>query len=158
LRGVAFQFRRVSTQYAALPWRRVDGELQILLVTTLNTRRWIVPKGWPIPGLSPSGCAAHEAAEEAGVSGDVDSKPLGSFHYEKRLKSGTQQTCNIEVFAMRVLRQRRSWPEKGARKLDWCTVDEALARVGEPGLRRLIARFAKVAGADKRTLEAVPSR
>src|SRR5256885_13117275 len=89
-----------GVQYAALPWRRVNGELQILLVATLNTRRWIVPKGWPIPGLDPSACAAHEAAEEAGVTGEVQSKPLGSFHYEKRLKSGDPLDCNVEVFAL----------------------------------------------------------
>ena len=132
-----------SVQYAALPWRRVHDELQILLVTTLNTRRWIVPKGWPIPGLAPCDCAAHEAAEEAGIGGHVQTKPLGSFHYEKRLKSGDTLACNVEVFAMEVVRQRRNWPEKSARKSCWCSTEEALARVSEPGLRRIIARFAK---------------
>jgi ADP-ribose pyrophosphatase YjhB (NUDIX family) len=143
VRNVALE--NPDIQYGALPWRRVHGELQILLVTTLNTRRWIVPKGWPIPGLAPSGCAAHEAAEEAGVNGDVQSRVYGSFHYEKRRKSGEVLSCQVEVFAMEVLRRRRSWPEKGARESRWCSVEEALARVSEPGLRRLIARFAKSA-------------
>ena|SRR5947207_10968552 len=138
-----------GVQYAALPWRRVHGELQILLVTTLNTRRWIVPKGWPIPGLAPCDCAAAEAAEEAGVRGDVQPAPLGSFQYEKRQKSGDTLQCKVEVFAMEVQRQRHNWPEKGTREVCWCSVEEALARVGEPGLRRLIARFGKATRAEE---------
>lgn len=151
MRSVALKLP--SVQHAALPWRRVNGELQVLLVTTLNTRRWIVPKGWPIPGLSPSACAAHEAAEEAGVSGHIESKPLGWFYYRKRLKSGESVHCRIDVFAMEVLRQRRNWPEKAARETIWCSLEEALARVSEPGLRRLIARFAKAARAEQRSAE-----
>lgn len=154
MRSVAL--KTPGIQYAALPWRRVNGEVQILLVTTLNTRRWIVPKGWPIPGLSPCDCAAHEAAEEAGVSGDMQSKPLGAFHYEKRRKAGDTLPCKVEVFAMEVHRQRRSWPEKALRQTCWCSTEEALARVSEPGLRRLIARFAKSARAEQRTPEAAP--
>ena len=145
MRSVALKIPGV--QYAALPWRHVHGELQILLVTTLNTRRWIVPKGWPIPGLAPCDCAAHEAAEEAGVSGDVQSKPLGSFHYEKRQKSGDTLPCKVDVFALEVLHRRRNWPEKATRESCWCSAEEALVRVSEAGLRRLIARFAKSAHA-----------
>ena len=139
-------FKAPTVQYAALPWRRTKDDLQILLVTTLTTRRWIVPKGWPVPRLAPADCAAHEAAEEAGVSGDVSSSPLGAFHYEKRRKSGEALPCRVEVFAMQVLRQRRSWPEKSVRQACWCSVEDALARVSEPGLRRIIARFAKNGG------------
>jgi len=134
-----------GVQYAALPWRLIDGELQILLVTTLNTRRWIVPKGWPIPGLAPSDCAAHEAEEEAGVTGDVQPEPVGTFHYDKRRKAGDTLRCRVEVFALEVSRQRRSWPEKAARQTRWCSPEEALARVTEPGLRRVISRFRQTA-------------
>lgn len=155
MRSVALKIPGI--QYAALPWRRVNGELQILLVTTLTTRRWIVPKGWPIPGLSPCDCAAHEAAEEAGVSGDMQAKSLGSFHYEKRRKTGDILPCRVEVFAVEVQRQRRSWPEKAIRQTCWCSADEALARVREPGLRRLIARFARASCVEQRTPELASS-
>ena len=156
MRSVALESKDI--QYGALPWRRVHGELQILLVTTLNTRRWIVPKGWPIPGLAPCDCAAHEAAEEAGVSGDVQTKPLGSFQYDKRQKSGDTLQCKVDVFALEVLHRRRNWPEKAARETSWCSVEEALARVSEPGLRRLIARFAKLADAQMHAGEVVAPR
>ena len=66
-------------QYAALPWRMNGGALEILLITTLKTHRWIVPKGWPVEALSPQACAAHEALEEAGVSGSISEKTIGSF-------------------------------------------------------------------------------
>ncbi|MGH6876247.1 MAG: NUDIX hydrolase [Rhizomicrobium sp.] len=130
-------------QYAALPWRRAeDAALEILLVTTRHTRRWIVPKGWPIADRSPGECAAHEAFEEAGVVGRMATAPVGSFQYDKHRKSGETVPCTVHVFPLEVARQRRSWPEKSARQTRWCTIEEALARISEPGLRRLIANFA----------------
>jgi 8-oxo-dGTP pyrophosphatase MutT (NUDIX family) len=139
--SVALQAPNANLQYAALPWRRVHGHLQILLVTTRTTRRWIVPKGWPISGCKPAECAAREALEEAGLVGEVAATPLGWFSYDKRLKSGDMLACKVELFPMEVVRQRRSWPEKGSRETRWCSIDEALARVPERGLRRLIAKF-----------------
>ncbi|HEX3652557.1 MAG TPA: NUDIX hydrolase [Rhizomicrobium sp.] len=139
--SVALQAPNVNLQYAALPWRKVHGHLEILLVTTRTSRRWIVPKGWPVSGCKPAECAAREASEEAGVVGEVAAKPLGWFSYDKRLKSGDMLPCKVVVFPMEVMRQRRSWPEKGERQTRWCTIDEALARVPEAGLHRLIAKF-----------------
>jgi len=135
-----------NVQYAALPWRKAEGAIEILLITTRNTGRWIVPKGWPLVGRTPSECAGLEALEEAGVLGEVAVETLGSFHYNKRRKSGEIVPCKVHVFAMEVVRQRRSWAEKSSRKTCWCSLDEALARVTEPGLRRLIAKFAKSSG------------
>lgn len=135
----------VNLQYAALPWRKAqDARIEILLVTTRQTGRWIVPKGWPHSGLPPHECAAREALEEAGVLGDPAETALGAFRYEKHRKSGESVPCTVHVFALEVARQRRTWPEKAARQTRWCTIEEALARVGEPGLRRLIRKFAKV--------------
>ncbi|HEY3776609.1 MAG TPA: NUDIX hydrolase [Rhizomicrobium sp.] len=132
-----------NLQYAALPWRRSHGALEILLVTTRRTRRWIVPKGWPEAGLLPHQCAAREALEEAGVEGDAAPRPLGAFAYDKHRKSGESLACTVLVFPMEVARQRRNWPEKSARETRWCTTEMALELVGDPGLRRLIAKFAK---------------
>jgi 8-oxo-dGTP pyrophosphatase MutT (NUDIX family) len=132
----------LSVQYAALPWRRHNGALEFLLITTRNTKRWIVPKGWPHGQLSPAECAAREALEEAGVVGEITAKPVGAFHYAKRRKTGELQRLKVELFAMEVMRQRRSWAEKTVRETCWCGVDEALARVAEPGLKKLILKFA----------------
>jgi 8-oxo-dGTP pyrophosphatase MutT (NUDIX family) len=135
-----------NVQYAALPWRRTAGAIEILLITTRNTRSWIVPKGWPLDGRTPSECAAHEALEEAGVLGEVATEALGTFRYNKRRKSGEFVPCEVHVFAMEVVRQRRSWAEKAARDICWCSLEEALARVTEPSLKRLIAKFGKMSG------------
>jgi 8-oxo-dGTP pyrophosphatase MutT (NUDIX family) len=123
-----------------------NGSLQVLLVTTRNTRRWIVPKGWPIPNHAPPECAAREAFEEAGVEGTVGAEPLGAFTYEKLLKSGETVTCSVEVFPLAVARQRRAWPEKRARQTDWCSIEEALSRIAEPELRSIIAKLMKKIG------------
>jgi 8-oxo-dGTP pyrophosphatase MutT (NUDIX family) len=133
----------VSVQYAALPWRRRNDVLEFLLITTLTTRRWIVPKGWPHERLSPAECAAREALEEAGVVGEIAAKPIGAFHYAKHRKNGEFQRLRVELFSMEVMGQRRTWEEKTVRETCWCGLDETLVRVKEPGLKRLIQKFAK---------------
>jgi 8-oxo-dGTP pyrophosphatase MutT (NUDIX family) len=135
----------LNVQYAVLPWRKAGNAVEILLITTLNTHRWIVPKGWPLDGKTPSATAAQEAMEEAGISGEIATTPLGSFHYNKLRKNGDTVSCKVDVFPMKVSRQRRSWDDKKIREVRWYSVDEALARVSEPGLRRLISKFAGVA-------------
>ncbi len=132
-----------NIQYAALPWRRRGRALEILLITSRNTRRWIIPKGWPIEGHTPAECAALEALEEAGVAGEVSAHALGLFRYNKQRESGETVPCIVHVFAMEVIKQRDDWIEKSERETLWCSLPEALARVTEPGLRRLIAKFAR---------------
>ena len=105
-----------------------------------------MPKGWPLAGHTPGECAALEALEEAGVLGEIAAETLGSFQYKKRRKSGEIVPCKVHVFAMEVVRQRRNWAEKRSRESRWYSVEEARARVTEPGLRRLIGKFAKASG------------
>jgi 8-oxo-dGTP pyrophosphatase MutT (NUDIX family) len=131
-----------NVQYAALPYRVNGTQLEILLVTSKHNRRWIIPKGWPIEGLPPHAGAAREALEEAGVSGDVESIALGFFHYFKTLKGTVIVPCKVEVFPLKVTRCRKIWAEKDARDRRWCSIDEAVAAVVEPDLRRLIRKFA----------------
>jgi 8-oxo-dGTP pyrophosphatase MutT (NUDIX family) len=132
----------------------VEGTLEILLVTTRHTRRWIVPKGWPEAGLQPHECAAREALEEAGAEGKAHAAPIGSYLYEKQRKSGDVLVCSVLVFPMEVARQRTDWPEKAARELRWCSIGEALELVENTGLRQLITRFAKDAARDSRRFAA----
>lgn len=104
-----------KTQYGALPYRfHEDGTLQVLLVTSRRTRRWIIPKGWPIKGLPPAKSAAREAFEEAGVLGKVGSSALGKFSYRKLYEATNQSVeCEVVVFPLRVDRQLATWPEAG---------------------------------------------
>ncbi len=127
---------------AALCWRPVDGNgLEVLLITSLNSKRWILPKGWLIDGLTPAQSAAREALEEAGVTGNTAQQPLGTYHYLKERKDGGGVPCSVDVFGLEVTSQMDDWPEKGAREIAWLTLDDAAARVSEPGLRELLGTF-----------------
>lgn len=130
----------VKKQYAALPYRHVgeDG-LEVMLITSRGTGRWVVPKGWPITGRKPWNSAAREAFEEAGIVGDVGKTPAGRYRYEKLLKNGTTTLCEVEVFPLKVERELRSWPEKVERTRRWFSPEEAADMVGEEGLRSLLS-------------------
>jgi 8-oxo-dGTP pyrophosphatase MutT (NUDIX family) len=134
--------REPRDQYAALPWRRAaDGTPEVLLITSRETRRWVIPKGWPMKGLKSPQCAAREAFEEAGVEGELRKKKLGVFHYEKRLRSGRVQPVKVAVYAMKVTAEHEAWPEKGQRDKRWTSAADAATQVDEPELRALIAAF-----------------
>src|SRR5437773_2370121 len=92
-RPVAALKKKGGIQYAALPYRVSGSKTEVLLVTSRRTRRWIVPKGWPVESLEPSACAAVEALEEAGVSGQVEQKPIGHYRYLKHHKSRPSEPC-----------------------------------------------------------------
>jgi 8-oxo-dGTP pyrophosphatase MutT (NUDIX family) len=136
--------RAVRIQFGALPYRLTKaGALEILLVTSRHTRRWIIPKGWPIKGKKPSQSAAREAYEEAGVRGIVAVKAIGSFSYEKWVddKWGTIP-CEVRVFPLLVRRHLKRWPEANERELRWLDPLDAASLVEEEGLRELICSFA----------------
>jgi 8-oxo-dGTP pyrophosphatase MutT (NUDIX family) len=131
-----------TLQFAALPWRIGEGGTrQIMLLTSRETHRWIIPKGWPMKGRKAAEVASQEAYEEAGLIGQVVGKrPLGNFHYEKRLAKRTI-ICEVRVFLFRVERQLDDWPEKGERESKWVDAKEAAALVEEGGLAEIIDRF-----------------
>jgi 8-oxo-dGTP pyrophosphatase MutT (NUDIX family) len=130
-------------QFAALPWRiNEGGGSQVMLLTTRETRRWTIPKGWPMKGRKPAEVASQEAYEEAGLVGHIVSKrPLGTFHYEKHLTKESR-LCQVRVFSFRVERQLDDWPEKQQRETKWFDAAEAAALVEEDGLHGIITRFA----------------
>jgi 8-oxo-dGTP pyrophosphatase MutT (NUDIX family) len=116
----------------------------VLLVTTRRSRRWIIPKGWPIKGLKPPKSAAREAFEEAGVRGRVSAKAVGRFTYQKVLdESGVEATCEVTVYPLLVERQSVTWPEFGQRITQWVEPGEAVAMIKESDLKQLVAAFAK---------------
>jgi 8-oxo-dGTP pyrophosphatase MutT (NUDIX family) len=128
-------------QYGALPFR-LDPEFKILLVTSRGTQRWVIPKGWPIKGLTPHASAAREAFEEAGVVGEADRKALGTYIYGKRMKNGAILQCEVEVFPLPVARHHGKWPEQHQRVARWFAPDEAASAVQEKELAELIRNFA----------------
>jgi 8-oxo-dGTP pyrophosphatase MutT (NUDIX family) len=126
-------------QFAALPYRiGDDGAPQVMLVTSRETRRWIIPKGWPMKGLTPARAAEREAYEEAGLVGHlIGDKPIGSYRYEKRSTGGGQR-CDVWVFLLRVDYQLDDWPEKAQRETRWFRPLEAAGLVTESGLAEVL--------------------
>ena len=130
------------TQFAALPWRISEGGTsQVMLLTSRETRRWVIPKGWPMKERKPAEVASQAAYEEAGLIGQIVSKrSLGRFHYGKLIGKEVV-LCQVRVFLFQVERQLDDWPEKGERETQWFEASEAARLVDEGGLAEIIGRF-----------------
>jgi 8-oxo-dGTP pyrophosphatase MutT (NUDIX family) len=129
-------------QYAALPYRRIArSQTEVMLITSRETGRWIIPKGWPKKRQAPYVSAAREAREEAGVVGEIGIDPIGSYSYEKRLKNGAVVGCEVHVFPLKVERQQKNWREKGEREVQWFLPKEAAEVVQEPLLGNILRTF-----------------
>lgn len=129
-------------QVAALPVRRTrGGSLRVLLVTSRETRRMVIPKGWPWRGFKDSRAAAEEAREEAGILGKTSKKPIGSYTYSKRLPAG-DVPVRVKVFLLEVEEELPNWPESEERQRLWLTPAKAAAAVDEPELAALILMLA----------------
>ena len=133
--------RDPRTQFAALPFRRRKSDVEILLASSRDTGRWIIPKGWPMDGKTPAEAAAQEAWEEAGIRGVVSETCAGFYSYMKKMPDGESQPCIVAVFPIEVRRLDEDYPEAGMRKLKWFSLRKAGARVEEPELKRIIRNF-----------------
>ncbi len=129
---------RKRTQHGAFCWRLRRDNLQVLLVTSRDTGRWVIPKGWPHADLSPMESAKREAWEEAGVEGVVDSRCLGLFSYNKGISLQESIPCVVSVYGLRVHRLLRQFPERKERSRKWFTLEKAAKRVAEPELRAMM--------------------
>ena len=130
-------------QYGALCWRVAPRGVEVLLITSRDTGRWVIPKGWPIPDLSPEASAAREAWEEAGVEGAADPRCLGLYAYDKGI--GAERTplpCQVAVYPLQVDGLSNRFPEKKQRRRKWFSPEKAARKVAEPELQRLLAGFA----------------
>ena len=130
-----------SQQFAALPWRQAQG-FEILLITSRETRRWVIPKGWPMAGHAAAESAAQEAYEEAGIRGRVATPAIGHYGYTKRVRGSGKKRFRVDVFAMEVTEILDLWPEAHERTRQWLSPQEAAAHVNEPELATLIRAFA----------------
>ncbi|PWJ21219.1 NUDIX hydrolase [Jannaschia seohaensis] len=135
--------KEVRQQIAAMPLRWKGESVQVLMVTTRDTKRWIVPKGWTMKDVKPWAAAATEAMEEAGVSGHVAKEVFGTFTYDKRLDNGDTVPCRVRVYPMIVEDEHKRWKEKSERKRAWFDVRKAAKLVDEPELADLLRSLAK---------------
>ena len=143
------QFR---TQYGALCYRRApEGDsFQVLLITSRDTGRWVIPKGWPMKKKKPHEAAKIEAREEAGIRGRARKKPIGRYTYLKWLEDGDVAPCTVEVFQLEVTGLVTDYKERGQRELVWVSPDEAARRVREVELKSLLIDFRPSVRSDRR--------
>jgi 8-oxo-dGTP pyrophosphatase MutT (NUDIX family) len=133
-----------SQQVGALCWRRRGKGVQVLLITSRETGRWVIPKGGIISGKEAHASAAVEAWEEAGVEGSLSTVVLGSFDYDKQFRKRQESMrCEVQVFSLRVERMVAKFPERGQRRRKWFKPSKAAVQVMEPALRALLAALAK---------------
>lgn len=136
--------KQSGEQIAALPVKwDTAGKLRILMVTSRDTGRWVMPKGWIIPGLKPWDAAAVEALDEAGAKGQVSPVQLGIYNYDKILDDGVSVPCNVRVFPMLVEKLKRDWKERPERTRRWFSPKAAAKRVAEPDLAELLTMVGK---------------
>jgi 8-oxo-dGTP pyrophosphatase MutT (NUDIX family) len=128
-------------QGAALPVLGSGAGLRVVLITSRETRRWVVPKGWIEPQEPPHRTAAREAFEEAGLAGDADAEPIGSYAYAKRMARGLVLPTEVLVFRLRVARLLQDWPERRERERRLFTPAAAATLVAEPGLAAILLRL-----------------
>jgi 8-oxo-dGTP pyrophosphatase MutT (NUDIX family) len=129
------------TQVAALPYVMDKGKPRVLLITSRETRRWVIPKGWPMKGLSAPEAAKIEAWEEAGVQGKVSDRCLGFYAYNKTFPKADPLPIVVAVYPMRVTSVKTKYPEAGQRRSKWMRSKKAAERVQEPELREILRRF-----------------
>ena len=131
-----------AKQVAALCCREGENGTEILMVTSRDTGRWVLPKGWPVRGKNDPQSARVEAWEEAGVK-SARTRPgvIGKYSYDKRLKRGLSRHVRVKVYRMDVESLSDNFPEMRQRKRAWFSPKAAANRVAEPELRKLLRRL-----------------
>ncbi|MEL6644115.1 MAG: NUDIX hydrolase [Pseudomonadota bacterium] len=133
----------IANQIAALPFRTdKGGKLRVLMVTSRDTGRWVMPKGWLMDGKKPWQAAKIEALEEAGAVGFISDRPVGHYHYVKRLEPRGKLTCRVTVYPMIVDKLKRRWKERKERRRHWFSLKKAARLVDEPELTKLLEAMA----------------
>jgi 8-oxo-dGTP pyrophosphatase MutT (NUDIX family) len=131
-------------QLGALCWRIRRGRPEVLLITSRDTRRWIIPKGWPIGGFEPSLSALREAWEEAGVRGTVAPDPVGEYRYVKTMRGTPGVPCTVVVYTVKVGSLASTFPERQERRRRWFSAQKAARKLAEAELCTLILAFGEV--------------
>jgi 8-oxo-dGTP pyrophosphatase MutT (NUDIX family) len=130
----------IAKQAGAIPYAIVQGQVVFLLVTSRGSGRWIFPKGEPMEGLEPWQVAAQEASEEAGVEGEVDTRPIGSYRTFKTV-AFRRKMIDVSMYPLQVTRQFEQWPEKGSRHRHWAILPEVKRLLSDKSLVELAVKL-----------------
>lgn len=129
----------VRTQFGAICWRQAKAGFDVLLITSRETGRWVIPKGWPVKGLNGSKSAEREAWEEAGVAGKISKNCLGLFSYQKAMDADQCVPCVVAIYGLQVEKLSRRYPEQSQRQRKWFAASDAALLVAEPELSTLLS-------------------
>ena len=138
-KGEILTMRKI--QYGALPFWGQGRHIEVLMITSRTSHRWIFPKGNPITGLRPHESAGREAYEEGGIVGDVNRISLGAYSCLKAVPKGGTVHCEVTLFPMRVYQQLPKWPEMGHRDRQWVSPEQAKEMAGDPGIATVVEKF-----------------
>ncbi len=141
LKVVGASKREPRSQFAALCFRRKKKGVEILLISSRDSERWIIPKGWPMDGKTPSEAAAVEAWEEAGVKGSTLDLCVGLYAYRKEIDGSDPVPCIVSVFPIEVKSLAEKYPEAGERRRKWFSPKKAASKVREPDLKAILKGF-----------------
>jgi 8-oxo-dGTP pyrophosphatase MutT (NUDIX family) len=137
--SMAQKNQKVFNQSGVVPYRVINGRIEVLLITTRDRNSWVIPKGGIPQGMSPHDSAAKEAWEEAGVIGQVNTRKLGTYKYRKRGK-----TYRVKMYPLPVEAVSKNYPEVGKRKRVWLDVEQAASLVKKTSLKRILKRFSRL--------------
>jgi 8-oxo-dGTP pyrophosphatase MutT (NUDIX family) len=136
-----------AEQIAALPVRwDSNGRLRVLMVTSRDSGRWVMPKGWLMDGKKPWRAAEIEALEEAGALGYISDQSIGIYHYNKRLGKKEKLRCRVTVYPMMVDKLKKRWKERKERKRHWFSPEKAAKLVNEKELSAILKSLGKKPG------------
>lgn len=133
-----FKAEKTLTQVAALPFVEPRTGIEVLLITSRWRKRWIIPRGWPVDGMSFAATAAREAEEEAGIHGPIGDVAIGAYQYKKRTGTGYRVPCEVLVYPLRATHQNIVWPEKTEREIRRCDLETAASLVKHDGLAAIL--------------------
>ena len=131
---------REGVQYGALPFRYATPDtLEYLLISSRETGRWVIPKGWPKKGMPGWRIAEEEAFEEAGIRGRIGHTPIGRYRYIKWMPNRIM-LCSVTLFPLCVDTELSHWPEQDERSRMWVSRNTASVLVDEPDLAEIMQK------------------
>ena len=122
-------------QSAVIPFRKTDGKMEVLIITTRKKKKWIFPKGIIEENLTARESATKEAFEEAGITGELLAHNLGKYTYKK-----WGGNCKVKVYGLRVNTILNNW-EEDFRERKWIDILDVEKFIDNPKLLEIIRSF-----------------
>ena len=127
-------------QAGAIPFIVEDGDVKLLMLTSLTLGRWVFPKGTLKKGEGKRKGCRREAFEEAGIKGKI----LSDLPITAVFKSKDKSKSDIMVvtyYPMFVTKQTKEWPEKKLRNQQWVPLDGIDHHLKKGDLRKVVKTF-----------------